>query len=72
MFQSKKFAKPELKLYVEEFEEKLNKTHKERKEQEVTARNAQVHQQRIGNIEASSVAAKDGEEDSPVSEITEG
>ncbi|XP_022158546.1 condensin complex subunit 1 [Momordica charantia] len=67
---SKKFAKPELKLYIEEFEEKLNKTHMERKEQEVTARNAQVHQQRISNIEASSVSAKNGE-DAPGSEITE-
>lgn len=71
LFQSKKFAKPELKLYIEEFEEKLNKTHMERKEQEVTARNAQVHQQRISNIEASSVSAKNGE-DAPESEITEG
>ncbi|XP_023527692.1 condensin complex subunit 1 [Cucurbita pepo subsp. pepo] len=67
---SKKFAKPELKLCIEEFEEKLNKTHIERKEQEATARNAQVHQQRIGNIETSSVAAKN-EEDAPKSEITE-
>ncbi|XP_022935076.1 condensin complex subunit 1 [Cucurbita moschata] len=67
---SKKFAKPELKLCIEEFEEKLNKTHTERKEQEATARNAQVHQQRIGNIETSSVAAKN-EEDAPKSEITE-
>ena len=71
LFQSKKFAKPELKLCIEEFEEKLNKTHIERKEQEATARNAQVHQQRIGNIETSSVAAKN-EEDAPKSEITEG
>lgn len=43
----------------------------ERKEQEVTARNAQVHQQRIGNVEAPSVAVKN-EEDAPESEITEG
>ncbi|TYK25536.1 condensin complex subunit 1 [Cucumis melo var. makuwa] len=66
---SKKFAKPELKLCVEEFEEKLNKAHKERKEQEVTARNAEIHQQRIDNIETTSVAVKN--EDPTESEITE-
>ncbi|CAK9322761.1 unnamed protein product [Citrullus colocynthis] len=66
---SKKFAKPELKLCIEEFEEKLNKTHMERKEQEVTAKNAKVHQERIINIETSFVAAKN--EDAPESEIDE-
>lgn len=70
LFQSKKFAKPELKLCIEEFEEKLNKTHMERKEQEVTAKNAKVHQERIVNIETSFVAAKN--EDAPESEIDEG
>ena len=57
-------------MCVEEFEEKLNKAHKERKEQEVTARNAEIHQQRIDNIETTSVAVKN--EDPPESEITEG
>lgn len=66
---SKKFAKPELKLCIEEFEEKLNKTHMERKEQEVTAKNAKVHQERIVNIETSFVAAKN--EDAPESEVDE-
>ncbi|XP_020273026.1 condensin complex subunit 1 isoform X1 [Asparagus officinalis] len=46
----KKFAKPELKSCIEEFEEKLNKIHVEKKEQEATARNAQVHQQRLGTL----------------------
>lgn len=50
--QSKKFAKPELKSCVEEFEEKLNRFHMEHKEQEVTARNAQVHQQKVGSLES--------------------
>ncbi|GAU24201.1 hypothetical protein TSUD_23380, partial [Trifolium subterraneum] len=44
---AKKFAKLELKTYLEEFEDKLNKFHLEKKEQEVTARNAQIHQQKI-------------------------
>ncbi|KAJ7972141.1 Condensin complex subunit 1 [Quillaja saponaria] len=47
----KKFAKPELKLCIEEFEDKLNKFHMEKKEQEATARNAQIHQQKIGNLD---------------------
>lgn len=38
MKQGKKFAKPELKTCLEEFEEKLNKVHAEKKEQEVTAK----------------------------------
>ena len=49
--QCKKFAKPELKSCIEEFEEKLNKIHMEKKEQEVTARNAQVHQQKLGTLQ---------------------
>ncbi|XP_057947732.1 condensin-1 complex subunit CAP-D2 isoform X2 [Malania oleifera] len=48
---SKKFAKPELKSCIEEFEEKLNKFHMEKKEQEATTRNAEVHQQKIGNLD---------------------
>ncbi|KAI5396595.1 condensin-1 complex subunit CAP-D2 [Lathyrus oleraceus] len=47
----KKFAKLELKTYIEEFEEKLTKFHTEKKEQEVTARNAQIHQQKIDSRE---------------------
>ncbi|KAJ0965160.1 hypothetical protein J5N97_026298 [Dioscorea zingiberensis] len=44
---SKKFAKPELKSCIDEFEEKLNKSHMERKEQEEITNNAQKHQQKI-------------------------
>ncbi|KAF5191977.1 Condensin complex subunit [Thalictrum thalictroides] len=47
----KKFAKPELKSCIEEFEEKLLKFHVEKKEQEVTARNAQVHQQKVSSLD---------------------
>lgn len=60
--QSKKFAKPELKSCIEEFEDKLNKFHVEKKEQEVTARNAQIHQQRFGSTEGLPVSRKDGED----------
>ncbi|XP_062112016.1 condensin-1 complex subunit CAP-D2 isoform X2 [Humulus lupulus] len=48
---SKKFAKPELKSCIEEFEDKLKKFHMEKKEQELTARNAQIHHQKIGCME---------------------
>ncbi|WRX25150.1 Condensin complex subunit 1 [Theobroma cacao] len=58
----KKFAKPELKVCIEEFEEKLNKFHMEKKEQEVTARNAEIHRQKVGNIEGFPMARNDGEE----------
>ncbi|KAM0947830.1 putative armadillo-like helical, condensin complex subunit 1 [Dioscorea sansibarensis] len=44
---SKKFAKPELKSCIDEFEEKLNKSHMERKEQEEIANNAHKHHQKI-------------------------
>lgn len=44
--QSKKFAKPELKTCIDEFEEKLNKFHLDNKELENVARNAQNHQKR--------------------------
>ncbi|KAJ8760176.1 hypothetical protein K2173_011032 [Erythroxylum novogranatense] len=64
----KKFAKAELKLCIEEFEEKVNKFHMEKKEQEETARNAQIHQQKVDNMvrhedeaEEDSVTTKDGE-----------
>ncbi|KAJ6747581.1 CONDENSIN [Salix koriyanagi] len=58
---AKKFAKPELKLCIEEFEEKLTKFHMEKKEQEVTARNAQIHQQKISGMEGCAVARNEGE-----------
>ena len=49
--QCKKFAKPELKVCIEEFEEKLGKVHQEKKEQEVTTKNAEAHRQRIGSLD---------------------
>ncbi|KAJ9181015.1 hypothetical protein P3X46_009191 [Hevea brasiliensis] len=58
----KKFAKPELKLCIEEFEDKLNKFHVEKKEQEVTARNAQIHQQKVENVERVVRSGNEGEE----------
>ncbi|XP_004303600.1 PREDICTED: condensin complex subunit 1 isoform X2 [Fragaria vesca subsp. vesca] len=57
----KKFAKPELKLCIEEFEDKLNKFHLEKKEQEVTAKNAQIHQQKIDSMEDFVVTRNAGE-----------
>lgn len=68
--QGKKFAKPELKACIEEFEEKLNKFHMEKKEQEVTARNAQVHIEKAKNMESLVVTSKVKEE--PVEEYDEG
>ncbi|XP_044478360.1 condensin complex subunit 1-like [Mangifera indica] len=47
----KKFVKPELKVCIEEFEEKLNKFHIEKKEQELATRNAQIHRQKVGTME---------------------
>ncbi|KAK9726023.1 hypothetical protein RND81_05G185100 [Saponaria officinalis] len=55
---AKKFAKPDLKSSIEEFEEKLNKFHLERKEQEVTARNAQARKNKTGSLEGFLVADK--------------
>lgn len=69
--QGKKFAKPELKVCIEEFEEKLNKFHMEKKEQEVTARNAEIHRQKVGNLEGFVMAGNNGEE-SAESDIAEG
>jgi condensin complex subunit 1 len=60
--QTKKFAKPELKSCIEEFEDKLNKFHMEKKEQEVTARNARIHQQKVCTLEGFAVAGNTGEE----------
>lgn len=58
-YQGKKFAKLELKSCIEEFEQKLNQIHVDRKEQEKTTRNAQVYQQQIGNIKGF-VLSKEG------------
>lgn len=68
--QGKKFAKPELKSCIEEFEEKINKLHIEKKDQELTAKNAQAHKERIESLGNCEVAKK--ADDSGESEITEG
>ncbi|OIV89887.1 hypothetical protein TanjilG_14343 [Lupinus angustifolius] len=70
----KKFAKLELKSCIEEFEDKLNKFHMEKKEQEVTTRNAQIHQQKFGNSEGFTVAtnSEDHRESNTASEETDG
>ncbi|KAL5743754.1 hypothetical protein ACOSQ2_026870 [Xanthoceras sorbifolium] len=67
---SKKFAKPELKVCIEEFEEKLNKFHNEKKEQEVTTKNAQIHQQKVATMEGF-VVDKNAREGSAESDISE-
>ncbi|KAF0907364.1 hypothetical protein E2562_015859 [Oryza meyeriana var. granulata] len=54
----KKFAKPDLKVCIEEFDEKLSKVHQEKKEQEATTRNAEAHKQRIGSLEGLMVTKK--------------
>lgn len=46
----KKFAKSELKSCIEEFEEKLNKFHVERKEQDATTRNAMSYHKKVGKL----------------------
>lgn len=69
--QGKKFAKPELKTIIEEFEEKIDKYHSDKKEQVLTEKNAQAHQQKVSNIE-NFVATKKEAEESGGSEITEG
>ncbi|KAI8002751.1 hypothetical protein LOK49_LG08G01350 [Camellia lanceoleosa] len=66
---AKKFAKPEMKSCIEEFEEKLVKFHIEKKEQELTAQNAQTHQQKLSSLE-NFIVAKNGEE-SAESDIVE-
>ncbi|XP_016457670.2 condensin-1 complex subunit CAP-D2-like [Nicotiana tabacum] len=66
----KKFAKPELKSCIDEFAEKLNKFHIERKEQELTAKNAQSHQQKVESLE-SIVVTETKEDEIGESEITE-
>ncbi|KAK4724036.1 hypothetical protein R3W88_026815 [Solanum pinnatisectum] len=67
----KKFAKPELKSCIEEFEENFNKFDIERKEQELTAKNAQSHQQKVESLESITVTEKE-EEEIGESEITKG
>ena len=68
--QGKKFAKPELKSCIEEFEGKISQFHIDKKEQELTARNAAVHQQKADaiknitmdtNIEEESVESESAE-----------
>lgn len=68
--QGKKFAKPELKACIEEFEEKINKFHIEKKEQEETARNAEVHREKTKTMESLAVLNKVKEE--PLEEYDEG
>ncbi|XP_020961061.1 condensin complex subunit 1 [Arachis ipaensis] len=65
----KKFTKPELKSCIEEFEDKLNKFHMERKEQEVTTRNARIHQQKISSREGFVVATTSEEPDETDGEV---
>ncbi|KAK4404787.1 Condensin complex subunit [Sesamum angolense] len=66
----KKFAKPELKSTIEEFEEKIIKFHNEKKELVLTEKNAQAHQQKVHNLGTFMVTKKEAEE-SGESEITE-
>ncbi|KAK4412876.1 Condensin complex subunit [Sesamum alatum] len=66
----KKFAKPELKSIIEEFEEKIIKFHNEKKELVLAEKNAQVHQQKVDNLGTFMVTKKEAEE-SGESEITE-
>ncbi|GFP80827.1 condensin complex subunit 1 [Phtheirospermum japonicum] len=67
---AKKFAKPELKSSIEEFEEKINKSHNEKKEQVLTEKNAQAHQQKVDSL-GNFMPTKKDEEESGESEITE-
>ncbi|XP_051138576.1 condensin-1 complex subunit CAP-D2 isoform X2 [Andrographis paniculata] len=66
----KKFAKPELKSILEEFEEKLNAVHHEKKEQALTEKNAQAHQQKVDNFQ-NFVATKKVENESGEYDTTE-
>ncbi|RVW73521.1 putative LRR receptor-like serine/threonine-protein kinase [Vitis vinifera] len=60
----------ELKSCIEEFE-KLDKFHMEQMEEEVTARNAHIHQQKVGSLECFMVAKSSAEEFSKT-DIVEG
>ncbi|GAA0170382.1 chromatin/chromatin-binding, or -regulatory protein [Lithospermum erythrorhizon] len=66
---AKKFAKPELKSCIEEFEEKINRFHIEKRDQEATAQNAQAHQEKVDSLEGIVAAKRD--EDSVESDIAE-
>ncbi|WJZ87609.1 hypothetical protein VitviT2T_006978 [Vitis vinifera] len=55
----------ELKSRIEEFE-KLDKFHMEQMEEEVTARNAHIHQQKVGSLECFMVAKSSAEEFSKI------
>lgn len=48
---------------MEEFEEKIGKIHEERKEQEMTAQNAKMHQQRVGTLEGFLVKKNKGRQE---------
>jgi condensin complex subunit 1 len=61
--QCKKFAKSELKVCIEEFEEKFSKVHQEKKEQEETTKNAEAHRHRIGSPDEF-LATKEGSQKS--------
>lgn len=65
----KKFAKPELKSCIEEFEEKIHKLHLEKMDQERTTKNALAHTHRIDNLGRNAVRTE-GEE-SEDSEVVE-
>ncbi|MFS7943327.1 putative armadillo-like helical, condensin complex subunit 1 [Helianthus anomalus] len=58
----KKFAKPELKACIEEFEGKVDKFHIDKKEQELTARNAAAHQQKADAMKNITLDEKNQEE----------
>ncbi|RVW11936.1 hypothetical protein CK203_111179 [Vitis vinifera] len=61
----------ELKSHIEEFE-KLDKFHMEQMEEEVTARNAHIHQQKVGSLEYFMVAKSSAEEFSKTDIVEEG
>lgn len=64
----KKFAKPDLKVCIEEFEEKVSKVHEEKKEQEATMRNAEAHKQRMGSLDTFLVTKEAGQGDGNIVE----
>ncbi|GAB2227931.1 hypothetical protein Droror1_Dr00009760 [Drosera rotundifolia] len=57
----KKLAKADLKSSIEEFEEKLEKFQIEKKDQEVTARNALAHRKKLNNLDRFLVSDADQE-----------
>ncbi|CAI9099685.1 OLC1v1036544C1 [Oldenlandia corymbosa var. corymbosa] len=57
----KKSAKPEFKSCIEEFEAKICKLHTEKKDQELTAMNAQAHKERVERM-GRNVTVENGEE----------